>query len=165
MNLKNILALTLVFTLAVFAQKDEKVKYWQLQIGEHTLSEIELAITAEQQIKGLMFREKLNENQGMLFVQENEQIMNFWMKNTLIPLDLIYLDKNGIIVKIHQMKVEKRQQQNESIQEYELRLPTYSSEKLAMYALELKAGMAEILNLKTGDKIELHQKELQQIIK
>jgi hypothetical protein len=60
---------------------------------------VELALTPEQQARGLMFRENLTG--GMLFAYDDEKVRNFWMKNTLIPLDIVFIDKENTIVTIH----------------------------------------------------------------
>ena len=62
---------------------------------------IEIAKTNEEQAKGLMHRLDLKKNGGMLFLFENEKKASFWMKNTFIPLDIIFINKNGSINKIH----------------------------------------------------------------
>ena len=61
----------------------------------------EIAKTNEEQAKGLMHRLDLKKNEGMLFLFENEKKASFWMKNTFIPLDIIFINKNGSINKIH----------------------------------------------------------------
>lgn len=74
-----------------------------IQIGNQSF-EVEIAQTQSQRQRGLMFREELKPNTGMFFVFETENIYPFWMKNTLIPLDIIWFDKNGIIVDIQSME-------------------------------------------------------------
>lgn len=62
---------------------------------------IELAQTPEERAKGLMYRESMPRMSGMLFVFEHPQRVAFWMKNTLLPLDLIFLDKTGRVSRVH----------------------------------------------------------------
>jgi len=64
----------------------------------------EIADTDEKRRLGLMFRKTLPMDRGMVFVFEQEQRLNFWMKNTFIPLDIAFVDKNFSIVKTHTMK-------------------------------------------------------------
>ena len=67
--------------------------------GVHVFA-VELASTPEQQAKGLMFRRELPEGQGMLFDFHREQPTSFWMKNTYIPLDMIFIRGDGRILRI-----------------------------------------------------------------
>ena len=66
---------------------------------------IELADDAEERAQGLMHRESLPQSAGMLFVYPEERTVGFWMKNTLIPLDMIFLDATGTVVRVHHMAV------------------------------------------------------------
>ncbi len=63
---------------------------------------IELAISPQERSRGLMFRESLPNRSGMLFVFDPPQPVVFWMKNTLIPLDIIFLDRAGTVTHVHQ---------------------------------------------------------------
>ena len=68
-------------------------------INNYTI-DVELALTNEERQKGLMGREILNDNDGMLFIFENEEIHEFWMKNMIISLDIIWINSDGEIVHI-----------------------------------------------------------------
>ena len=61
---------------------------------------VELARTNQERQQGLMFRDQLCENCGMLFIFDNERSLSFWMKNTLIPLDMVFINSNLEIVDI-----------------------------------------------------------------
>jgi hypothetical protein len=103
---------------------------------------IELAKTSAQKIKGLSKRNTLCSNCGMLFIFGFETELPFWMKDTLIPLDMIWLDKNGKIVDI------KTTDKTNSKKIYQNQSP-------AQYVLELNANDYQKLNLKIGDIIQL----------
>ena len=74
-----------------------------MPIGKKTFT-LEIADTDATQQKGLMFRDSMPENHGMIFVFGNEIVRNFWMKNTRIPLDIIYIASDGTIVSIKTMQ-------------------------------------------------------------
>lgn len=93
---------------------------------------VELAKTPEQHARGLMFREKLKNNEGMLFMFKDEQARAFWMKNTLLNLDIGYFDKNKKLIDIQQMRAVTSIMQTD--------LPSYPSKQPAMYALEMPQG-------------------------
>ena len=72
--------------------------------GETRFS-VELADTPQARARGLMFRESMPRGAGMLFVYDRPQSVSFWMKNTLIPLDMLFADRTGTIRRIHSMAV------------------------------------------------------------
>ncbi len=109
--------------------------------------ELELAITPEEVANGLMFRPSLAVDRGMLFIFEVERQPSFWMKNTLVPLDLIFLDASGTVVDI----VADAQPCAADP------CPTYTSEELARAVLELAAGSAEAQGLAAGSVISFEK--------
>jgi len=109
--------------------------------------DVEIANTDEARQQGLMFRNSLEENEGMLFVFDNEEKREFWMKNTFIPLDIIFLDKNMQVVSI----IESMEPCKEA------NCPTYSSKVPATYALEVNAGFVKENNINEGMVAKLWQ--------
>lgn len=104
---------------------------------------VELALTEPQRQQGLMFRESLPERQGMLFVFERPQPLAFWMKNTLIPLDILYFDADRRLVSVSRDVPPCKSAY----------CPSYPSAGPALYTLELNAGQAAALGVKRGDEI------------
>lgn len=84
-------------------QSTAQTTLYPLTLAEQMIH-VELACSVEEQSKGLMFRSELPQNQGMLFVFPRERTLSFWMKNTLIPLDIAYIDAQGKIIDIQQMQ-------------------------------------------------------------
>jgi len=111
--------------------------------GERHHFTVELALTSEQQARGLMHRESLAEDAGMLFVYPRDRMISMWMRNTLISLDMLFLDRRGRIVRI----AERTTPLSEA---------TISSGRPARAVLEVPAGTARRLGLATGDRV-LHQ--------
>jgi uncharacterized protein len=101
---------------------------------------IEIARTPRQQAQGLMFRRRLAADAGMLFLYDQPQIIRMWMKNTFIPLDMIFIGKDGRIVSIAQRTIPKS-------------LETVSSESSASAVLEVNGGTASRLGIRVGDRI------------
>lgn len=106
-----------------------------------TKLDIEIAETSFEIQTGLMYRESMKDNQGMLFVFPNIQERNFYMKNTRFPLDLIFLDHNKTVVSFQ----ENAQPLNEN---------SLPSNALAQFVLEVNAGLAEKWLLEVGDKMD-----------
>ena len=107
---------------------------------------VELAETTEKQALGLMFREQMPDDHGMLFLFPGEAMRSFWMKNTRISLDIFYFDEELKLVSVAENAKPCRAQ----------RCPSYPSTAPAKYVLELNAGKAAELGVKTGDILELH---------
>jgi uncharacterized membrane protein (UPF0127 family) len=107
---------------------------------------VEVASTQQEHMQGLMNRKKLSENQGMLFVFAEERVREFWMKNTLIDLDIAYFNKERKIIDIQQM-----QAQTSVVQTH---FPTYPSKLPAQYALEMNKGWFKKNKFPEGTKFE-----------
>ena len=93
-------ALASLSSAAIAQCQDDKVTLWSPS-GTVTF-DIELAVTPEQTSRGLMFRDSLDENAGMLFFFTPPRRVAFWMRNTLIPLDMIFIDARGVVRKVHE---------------------------------------------------------------
>ncbi|NCT69618.1 MAG: DUF192 domain-containing protein [Xanthomonadaceae bacterium] len=102
---------------------------------------VEIADDDAERARGLMFRDELAKGAGMLFIHEDEQPQAYWMKNTRIPLDILYFDNDRKLV---------TQQRNVPPCSGGNRCPSYPSDQPARYVLELNAGEAERLKLQDG---------------
>ncbi|MBD3363314.1 DUF192 domain-containing protein [Candidatus Dojkabacteria bacterium] len=100
----------------------------------------EIANNEKSRARGLMHRKKLDEDRGMLFIFPKEQNLSFWMKDTYIPLDIIFLDENKQITTIHQ-------------DSKPLDTGTYKSQYPSKYALEVNAGFCEKYTIKVKDQV------------
>ena len=112
-----------------------------LNVAGHAL-EIELALTRAMQARGLMKRESLPENHGMLFVFDRPERRSFWMKDTWIPLDIAYIDASGTIREIHALFPNN---QNSVV----------SKSREIQFALETNRGWFKGKGIRPGDRIEL----------
>jgi len=108
---------------------------------------IEIADDDYQTQTGMMYRKSMEDTQGMLFVFPDSEYRYFYMRNTEIPLDIIYIDENKTIVSI----------QKNAKPFDETSLP---SEGPAKYVLEINAGLSTDWNLKKGDKIQYSKEEI-----
>lgn len=120
----------------------------------------EVAATDATRIKGLGGRTSIGKNEAMLFVFKVSDVQRFWMKDCLMDIDVIYVDREGKITAVHEMKKEAPRGPNESLADYEARLKHYSSEKNALYAIEFAPGTISRLGLKPGQTITLDRLKL-----
>jgi uncharacterized membrane protein (UPF0127 family) len=108
---------------------------------------VELAITPSEQAQGLMFRYSLDSNAGMLFIYKEEQRRAFWMKNTYIPLDIIWLNRDGEVVYIAKNVQPCRDASY---------CPIISPDVAAAYVLEVNAGTCDAIGLSEGDTAQFY---------
>ncbi len=123
----------------LFAEEISKICF-----QKHCFS-VEIAQTEEQRMKGLMFRENFPEDAGMLFIFDEPGMHGFWMKNTLIPLDMIWLDDDMRVVYIEENALPCKEEP----------CPVYFSGSSARYVLELNAGIARKIGLKVQDCVQI----------
>jgi uncharacterized membrane protein (UPF0127 family) len=102
--------------------------------------DLEIADTEYERELGLMNRKEMGENQGMLFIFPKQDMLSFWMRNTLMSLDMIFVNQQRTIVTIHK---------NTKI----LSDQSYPASQPAMYVVEVDAGFCDKHNIKVGDKI------------
>jgi len=105
----------------------------------------EIADTDEERRRGLMYRRKLSEFQGMWFVFPNEQELRFWMKNTYLPLDIVYVSDDFEIVDVVQSAKPCRKDP----------CPVYPSKYPARYVLEVNGGFIEKHGIGAGDQVRV----------
>ncbi len=147
------------FAFSTFSNKsnttgDEKLKtvtaYDFVKNGELTFQtstsefiskiDIEIAEDDDSRTQGLMYRDKMKDTQGMFFIFPYEFPQSFWMRNTVMPLDIIFVNKANEIVKIHKNAVPFDEN-------------SYPSVRPAIYVVEVNAGYSEKHGIEEGDKI------------
>jgi uncharacterized protein len=111
--------------------------------GKKVEVRVEIADDPFERARGLMYRTVLGEDRGMLFVFPREQQLSFWMKDTLIPLSIAYIDSKGRITDILDMKP------------LDDKPPHYVSSEPVQYALEVNQGFFEERGVRVGDHAEL----------
>ena len=99
---------------------------------------VELALDPAEQSRGLMFRESMPRGAGMLFVYDEARPVSFWMRNTLIPLDMIFADETGTVIRVH----------DRAVPGDETPIPSGGP---ALAVLEINGGLAERFGIEPGD--------------
>ncbi|MBU4274316.1 DUF192 domain-containing protein [Patescibacteria group bacterium] len=138
-----LLATVIIIVVTVFLLRcDEKIS--RICFSNYCFN-AEIANTPKTREKGLMFRENIEQNEGMLFIFPEEDIYSFWMKDTLISLDIIWLNSNKEIVFISRNNQPCADEPCSFI----------NPETKAKYVLEINAGIAQETKISVGDKMEL----------
>jgi hypothetical protein len=130
--------------VAAAQEGDIKFQHSSLVIetgGRELKFEVDMALNDIERARGLMFREKLGPYEGMLFDFHQEQPVSFWMKNTLIPLDMVFIAADGTIRHIHSNAVP-------------LSTDAVPSKFPVRGVLEINGGSAKLLGIKPGDKVK-----------
>lgn len=136
----------LVISLAVFAQNaaQPKLRTTPLKIetsgGDLYSLNVETALSEGERERGLMFRENMNDDEGMLFFFPKDDVIRMWMKNTKLPLDMIFIDADGMVARIAEHAVPQS-------------LAIISSGAPVRAVLEVKAGTVRRLQVKQGNLV------------
>jgi uncharacterized membrane protein (UPF0127 family) len=128
----------LALASAFAAVADTGFKTTQIKVGPHPLK-VEIAASDPQREQGLMFRQSMPANDGMLFIFDEPAYHSMWMKNTLIPLSVAFLDAQGTILNILDMEPQT--------------LDAHMSAGPAIYAIETNKGWFAAKKIKAGDKV------------
>ncbi|MDO8740803.1 MAG: DUF192 domain-containing protein [Candidatus Woesearchaeota archaeon] len=136
--------LFLTFLSFLFFTNQSEKKWGKVCFKEHCFN-VQLAKNNIERTKGLMFQKSLEQNQGMLFLFDKEAKYPFWMKNTFIPLDIIWIDKNNKIVFISE--------NNQPCKWYYC--PSVNPGVDAKYILEVNSGIVKKIGLKLADELSL----------
>ena len=127
------------FAAQAVAQDISKMPVISLTAGMYVIK-AEVASNATERERGLMFREQMQPNEGMVFVFDKPHVVCMWMKNTLLPLSVAFIDKNGKIINIENMQP--------------LSTDPHCAKAPAYYALEMNQGWFKKKNIKPDSKIE-----------
>lgn len=130
---------------SLFPQSAELLKT-KVQIGENSF-DVEVAKTSPDRAKGLSGRQSLSPGEGMLFVFDRDDRFSFWMKNTLIPLDLVWIDKDKKVADITH-----NAEPGAGIPDSQLRI--YKPATPVRYVLEVLGGQARVRDIKIGQAVE-----------
>jgi len=138
MKAYRVLASCLLFLASLPLLADVTFKTSQVKVACHPLK-VELAIEEPQRLQGLMYRKALGKEDGMLFIFDEPGYHSIWMKNTLIPLSVAFVDKDGVILNIADMEPQT--------------LDSHMAAGPAVYAIETNRGWYADKKVKAGDKV------------
>jgi uncharacterized membrane protein (UPF0127 family) len=134
--LRVLAALFLAVSLPAFA--DVVFKTGSVKVGSHPLK-VEIAAEEPQRMQGLMYRKAMPKEEGMLFVFDEPGYHSMWMKNTLIPLSVAFIDKDGVILNILDMEPQTED--------------SHVAAGPAVYAIETNKGWFAAKKIKPGDRV------------
>jgi hypothetical protein len=137
-----VLSLFLLFSSVFASGCGSAQEHWVELQGQRY--RVEIADDNAERARGLMFRDAMPEENGMLFIHDTQMPLSYWMKNTKIPLDILYFDRDRKLVS------QRRDVPPCSLGD---RCPPYPSSAPALYVLELNAGQAAKLGLKDGAEL------------
>ena len=137
-TLLRVLATFALLAVGTPASAETRLQTTTLRIGAHPLK-VEVVRTDEERARGLMFREKLDREAGMLFIFDEPAYHSMWMKNTLIPLSVAFVDAQGTILNILDMEPQT--------------LDSHMSAGPSIYAIETNKGWFAGKRIKAGDKV------------
>ena len=143
--MKNYIYILIFISIAFTNANANEIKFQNSSLTIQTkdseyIFNIEIAITEQERSRGLMHRKELKQTEGMLFLYPKKQIIKMWMKNTLIPLDMIFINNSGKIIDIFKMTIPKD-------------LTPIGPDVKLKGVLEINGGLTSYLNINKGDFI------------
>jgi uncharacterized membrane protein (UPF0127 family) len=132
-------SVAILFVSAVLSAQADPLITYPLRIKKHEIR-AEIANTEQDRLRGLMFRDKLGENSGMLFLYPRAEVSAMWMKNTRIALSVAFIDAHGRILNVAEMEPFSEE--------------AHASSGAAAYALEMNRGWFRKQGIKAGDRVE-----------
>jgi uncharacterized membrane protein (UPF0127 family) len=120
----------------------------------------ELCLTPASRNAGMGARTEFPEGTAMIFVHPTPMLLNYWMKDCLIDMDMVMVDDKGVICALHEAVRERLRTKGESLQDYEDRLRRYLSNRRAKFVLEFPSGTIARLQPKLGQRIAIDWKSL-----
>lgn len=141
--MKKFFIIVSILLLTACTSQNNNIKQSKVKINNKIIN-VEVMATKAQQMQGLSGKEKLEENNGMLFVYQDKQIRSFWMKEMLFPIDIIWIDDNKIVDFNKNVPIPSKE-----------KIPTVSPKKPINYVLEINAGFIDKNGFKIGDKVDI----------
>ncbi|MEQ8397084.1 DUF192 domain-containing protein [Thalassobaculum sp.] len=134
------LALSLLFCTDAAVAQERAALTIETASGSRHVFQVEVADTDQERSQGLMYRQEMAADHGMLFVFDRPSRITMWMKNTPLPLDMLFIGTDGRIVDIHQRAVP-------------FSVDTIASGRRALYVLEVNGGTVDRLRITVGDRV------------